>query len=54
MQELNMQEIDEVSGAGVLYEWFSDLRQIAREIPAAFNDLVNSTVDVACTITGDC
>ena len=54
MQELNMQEIEQVGGAGVLYEWWQDACRIINEFPGAFQDLVNSTTDVACTITGAC
>jgi hypothetical protein len=54
MQELNMQEIEQVGGAGTWMDNWLDLRQIFRELGDAFNDLVNSTTDIMCTVTSDC
>lgn len=54
MQELSSSEVLQVNGAGVLLEWWTDMKAIISDVPSMFDSVINSTVEVACRITGDC
>lgn len=54
MHELSNSEVLQVNGAGVLLDWWSDIKAIVIDAPSMFDSLINSTVEVACRITGDC
>ncbi|NVJ62401.1 MAG: hypothetical protein HWE27_18580 [Gammaproteobacteria bacterium] len=47
LQELSVEEISSVSGAGVIWDAWVDIKKIHGEI-------VEAVVDAACNATGDC
>jgi hypothetical protein len=54
MQELNVQEIEEVSGGQTLTQWGQDLIGLLNMVGDIQNALIDAIVDVACTATTEC
>ncbi|MBK0392003.1 hypothetical protein [Ramlibacter algicola] len=54
MQELNMQEVEQVSGGRTLTEWGQDLIGLLGMVGDIQNALIDAIVDVACTATTEC
>jgi hypothetical protein len=54
MQELNMQEIEQVGGAGTLTIWMQDLITALGMVGQLQEAVIDAVVDVACTATTEC
>jgi hypothetical protein len=54
MRELNAVEVQSVSGAGVWWDIYRDLKMIAGDLPDFYRTLIGSTTEMICIATDDC
>jgi hypothetical protein len=54
MRELNMSEVEAISGAGMLRSWVEDIKWTIGELPGIYESLIHATTDMICIGTGDC
>jgi hypothetical protein len=54
MRELTMDEVQEVSGAGVLWDWYQDIKAAVGDFPNLYQEAIHSTADMMCIATSKC
>ncbi len=54
MRELSMNEVESVSGAGIIRSVFEDIRFVIGELPDFYRESIGSLTELMCIATDNC